>query len=281
MRAALLLALLLLACCPTATPGKAKKKKVTSQASPAAARRCAVCAFLVEHLRDRAEEAAAAGTSYEMGWRLKPDGTRVEKRVPWAESELGFGAAVEAACDGGDGGPLAHQVQLALGEERGLRRGQSAEEADQTLRGDALALYASTCEAFVFDSEGSLDPIRTLGQDLASLREEVCTKDAGVCPKSRWQRWADGEPALVPRPPPPPPEREPQRAARSDKAKTPRWWEALHPAAGLCIGLGLGLLGARLLSGPAHGPEPGLSASDVRAARLKAVGEILIKEPHE
>ena len=100
MRVALLLALLLLACCPTATPGKAKKKKVTSQASPAAARRCAVCAFLVEHLRDRAEEAAAAGTSYEMGWRLKPDGTRVEKRVPWAESELGFGAAVEAACEG-------------------------------------------------------------------------------------------------------------------------------------------------------------------------------------
>ena len=69
------------------------------------------------------------------------------------------------------------------------------------------------------------------------------------------------------------PEREPRRAARSDKAKTPRWWEALHPAAGLCIGLGLGLLGARLLSGPAHGPEPDLSASDVRAARLKAVGE--------
>ena len=276
MRVGLLLALHA-ACCPTATPGGKPKKK---KASPAAARRCAVCAFLVEHLRDRAEEAAAAGTSYEMGWRLKPDGTRVEKRVPWAESELGFGAAVEAACDGGDGGPLAHQVQLALGEERGLRRGQSAEEADQTLRGDALALYASTCEAFVFDSEGSLDPIRALGQDLASLREEVCTKGAGVCPKSRWQRWADGEPALVPRPPPPPPEREPQRAARSNKAKTPRWWEALHPAAGLCIGLGLGLLGARLLSGPAHGPEPGLSASDVRAARLKAVGEI-IKEPHE
>ena len=280
MRVALLLALLLLlACCPTATPGKAKKKKVTSQASssPAAARRCAVCAFLVEHLRDRAEEAAAAGTSYEMGWRLKPDGTRVEKRVPWAESELGFGAAVEEACKSGDGGPLAHQVQLALGEERGLRRGRSAEEAGQTLRGDALRLYASTCEAFVFDSEGSLDPIRAPGQDLATLREKVCTKGARVCPKSHWQRWADGEPALVPRPLPPPPEGEPRRAARSDKAKTPRWWEALHPAAGLCIGLGLGLLGARLLSGPAHGPEPGLSASDVRAARLKAVGE----EPRE
>ena len=33
-----------------------------------------------------------------MGWRLKDDGTRVAKRVAWVNSELGFGAEVEAAC---------------------------------------------------------------------------------------------------------------------------------------------------------------------------------------
>lgn len=97
MRLLVLVALVLALAPDLAGAGTKKKKKQSSSA----ARKCAVCDWMVGHLQQRAEEEEAKGTSFEMGWRLKDDGTRVAKRVSWAQSELGFGAAVEAACAGG------------------------------------------------------------------------------------------------------------------------------------------------------------------------------------
>eukprot|EP01043_Picozoa_sp_COSAG02_P084275 COSAG02_NODE_22135_length_762_cov_1.134238_3_plen_95_part_01 len=94
-----------------------------------------------------------AGTSYEMGWRLKDDGTRVAKRVAWADSELGFGAAVESACavgsddsnSGSEIAPLQGLVQVALGEEVRLRVPKDDAEQEHTLREDPLELYRGSC----------------------------------------------------------------------------------------------------------------------------------------
>eukprot|EP01043_Picozoa_sp_COSAG02_P065910 COSAG02_NODE_10091_length_2026_cov_30.551529_1_plen_115_part_10 len=88
---------------PAGLVGGAGSKKNKQSRRHSAARKCAVCDWMVGHLQQRADEEAAAGTSYEMGWRLKDDGTRVAKRIAWAQSELGFGAAVEAACAVGNG----------------------------------------------------------------------------------------------------------------------------------------------------------------------------------
>lgn len=200
--------------------GAGSKKKRQSHSE---ARKCAVCDWMVSHLQQRADEEKAAGTSYEMGWRLKDDGTRVAKRVAWAQSELGFGAAVEAACAvssddsyGSEAAALQALVQVAMGNELRLRLPESTNEQGHTLRDEPLDLFQSSCFEFVFEDEDALDAIRD--QDKLQLlsrspqtglspevlmAREVCTNRAKVCPKGRWQRWygpdasPDGQ-ALVP-----------------------------------------------------------------------------------
>lgn len=190
-----LVALMLLGS-PAATASKKKK----SGSSAGAARQCACCEFLTSTLQRRASKETE--TTFEVGWRLKDDGTRVGKRVAWVQSELGFGAAVEAACgaSGGDGDGdaslLEGLVQVALGDELGLRSPVSAEEAEHTLREDSLDLFRSSCIEFVFSHEEALDAIRDGWEPSAKtqpstsqLMREVCTRRAKVCPKSRWKRW--------------------------------------------------------------------------------------------
>jgi hypothetical protein len=241
MRLLVLVALVLALAPDLAGAGTKKKKKQSSSA----ARKCAVCDWMVGHLQQRAEEEEAKGTSFEMGWRLKDDGTRVAKRVSWAQSELGFGAAVEAACAGGSedeadaGGPapLKGLVQVALGEELGLRPPEDggADEADHTLREDPLELFRSSCLEFVFEEEAALDAIRDAEVHFSApkkglspavqMAREVCTSRAKACPKSRWQRWYGwygaeaGTPSLVPHVPRP-------VEAMSDDNEQSGSWEA-------------------------------------------------------
>ena len=133
----------------------------------------------MDHLAVETAAAAAAETSFEVGWRLTSDGQRLAKRVAWAQSELGFGAAVEAACaDAGPAGtdPANHtlpaMVQLELGAERALRpaaEGDVAASADRLLEhgggggsgggSSLLQQYHSACLQFVFDHEAALDPV--------------------------------------------------------------------------------------------------------------------------
>ena len=170
-----------------------------------ASRKCAVCDWMVAHLQQLADEEAAAGTSYEMGWRLKGDGTRVAKRVTWAQSELGFGAAIEAACAPGSdhsdddetSTPLHQLVQVAMGDELRLRVPKDAGERDHTLRDESFELFQSSCHEFVFEDEDALDAIRDQSfsetkkglSPGVQMAREVCTARAKVCPKERWQRW--------------------------------------------------------------------------------------------
>jgi hypothetical protein len=91
--------------------------------------KCAICEFVVLHLADRTGQNTAEGKTFEMGWRLLPDGTREQKDVPWAHSELGFGAEIEQTCKnievfGNYLGPLAALVQFDADGEIVLRSAQ-------------------------------------------------------------------------------------------------------------------------------------------------------------
>ena len=169
-------------------------------------KKCALCELLALRLASRTRTETHAGTTFEMGWRLKPDGTRDFKQVPWAHSELGFGAEVENSCKGGSGSLLSGLVQLQLpgSPELQLREPASASEAREALRGDTLGLYSTQCIEFVFAFEETLDPLRSwhgevpelslrqqpLDQQTVAMLRAVCGKQgAHVCPADRWTRW--------------------------------------------------------------------------------------------
>eukprot|EP01052_Picozoa_sp_SAG31_P038876 SAG31_NODE_5278_length_2636_cov_2.017737_1_plen_132_part_00 len=128
-----------------------------------------MCEYLVDYLATETAAAAAAGTTFEVGWRLTSDGRRLGKKVAWAQSELGFGAAVEAACSAApaDTQPVNHtlpaMVQLELDSDRALRRPNEDDASarhDQLLGTPLLEQYAEACLQFVFEHEDALDPVR-------------------------------------------------------------------------------------------------------------------------
>jgi hypothetical protein len=295
LRTTVLLLLLL-----AVTPAEAKKKTKTKASSGSAARKCAVCSWMVEHLQARAAEEAAKGTSFEMGWRLKDDGTRVAKQVPWAQSELGFGTTIEAACAADDDGdvdtaaPLRSLVQVAQGEEIGLRTAdRAADEEAHTLREDPLQLFSSTCVELVFSEEDAFEALRDGWEgkpsaalpEMAQLQKEVCTTRASVCPKARWARWygpGATSPALIPHVPKPKDEPRPKTKARGGSAAEPgQWWSELQtPTAMLTAGLGavigLAIVAALTARGDTTGSggksgQGAASAEEVRAAWLRSL----------
>ena len=268
-------------------------------------KKCALCEFLSLRLASRVLEEAAKDTKFEMGWRLRPDGTRSYKEVLWAHSELGFGAEVEASCERGSTSPLAELVQLQLGEELSLREPADAAEAQEKLGQGAntLELYSSQCIEFIFSHEDALDPLRNwrggggtslrqrgaLAADTIALLKAVCGKaGAGVCPSGRWVRWyGEGatQPKLLPLPQLEQIPTADQGAAARNRGTTANGaagqtkWTDYFP--GLVMILGLSSIFAyRALRQEAKEEEELLAlrrqsmAAQLRARRLQAMGEV-------